>query len=41
VHPLRAARRAHVNRVVLHEQILALDQFHAHLLRKEGMLKVR
>ena len=41
MHPLRTARSAHVDRIVLHEQILPLDQFHAHLLGKESMLEIR
>ena len=41
VHALGAARRLHVDRIVAHEQVLALDQFDAHLLREERVLEVR
>ena len=37
---LRSARRAHVNGVVLYEQILPFDQLHAHLLRKKRVLEI-
>ncbi len=40
IHALRAAGGAHVEHVIAHEQVLALDQFHAHLLGEEGMLEV-
>ncbi len=40
VHPLRALRGAHEHVLVTHEQVLALDQFHAHLLGQEGMFEV-
>ncbi len=36
----RAARRAHEHGVVLDEEILPFDQFHAHLLREERVLEV-
>ena len=41
VDPLRAARRAHVDRIVLDEQVLALDQLDTHLLGEEGVLEIR
>ena len=41
VDALRTARGAHVHRVVLDEEILALDQLDAHLLRQERVLEVR
>ena len=41
VDPLRAAGGAHVDKTVLDEQVLALDQLDAHLLRQEGVLEVR
>ena len=40
VHALRAAGGAHVDHRIAHEQVRALDQFHAHLLGKERMLEV-
>jgi hypothetical protein len=40
VHALGAAGGAHVDETVLDEQVLALDQFHPHLLRQEGVLEV-
>ncbi len=41
VDALRSARRLHVDGVVADEQILALDQLDAHLLREEAVLEVR
>ncbi len=41
VHALRAVRRAHVDGVVLDEQVLPLDQLDAHLLREERVLEIR
>ena len=40
VHPLRTAGGAHVDEAVLEEQVLPLDQLHAHLLGQEGVLEV-
>ncbi len=40
VHALGAARRAHVDDVVAHEQVLAFDELDAHLLRQERVLEV-
>ena len=40
VDPLGALRGAHVDEVVLDEEVLALDQLHPHLLRQEGVLEV-
>ena len=37
---LRALGGAHEHRFVAHEQVLAFDQFDAHLLREEGVLEV-
>ncbi len=41
VHALRSVRRAHVDRVVLDEEIRALDQLDPHLLRQERVLEIR
>ena len=40
VHALQAARGAHVDEVVLDDEVLPLDQLHAHLLGQEGVLEV-
>ena len=40
VDALPAGGGAHVEVAVAHEQVRALDQFHAHLLREEGMLEI-
>ena len=40
MHPLGASGRSHVDGVVLDEQVLALDQFDAHLIGKEDVLEV-
>ena len=37
----QAVRRLHVDDVVLHHQVAALDQLDAHLLGQEGVLEVR
>ena len=41
VDALPAAGGAHVDVAVLHEEVGAFDQFHAHLLGEEGVLEVR
>ena len=40
IHPLGAACGAHVNKLVLDEQVLTFDQLHPHLLRQKGVLEV-
>jgi hypothetical protein len=40
VHPARALGGAHEDRVVAHEEVVALDQFDAHLLGEEGVLEI-
>ena len=40
VHPLEPSRGAHAEEAVVHEQIPALDQLDAHLLRQERVLEV-
>ena len=40
IHPLRTPGGAHVQHLIAHEQILALDQFHAHLLGQEGVFEI-
>ncbi len=40
VHPLRPHRGAHVEVVVLDEEVLPLHQLHAHLLGQEGVLEI-
>ena len=41
MHALQPARSAHVDEAALHHQVLPLNQLHAHLLRKEGVLEIR
>ena len=41
MHALRPVRRAHVDGVVLHEEIRAFDQLDAHLLGQERVLEIR
>src|SRR6185312_14021367 len=38
---LCAAGGPHVNRIVLDDEVLPLDQFDAHLLRQKSMLEIR
>mmetsp|Transcript_59385 Transcript_59385/g.140239 ORF Transcript_59385/g.140239 Transcript_59385/m.140239 type:complete len:469 (+) Transcript_59385:1183-2589(+) len=40
VHPLSTTRGAHVHKAAVDEEVLPFHQFHAHLLREEGMLEV-
>ena len=40
VHPLQAARGAHVDAVLIDDQVAALDQLDAHALGEEGVLEV-
>ena len=41
VHPLQAARGAHVDEAILDAQVLAFHQFDAHLLGQKGMFEIR
>ena len=40
IHALEALGRAHHEEVIHHCQVAALDEFHAHLLRQEGVLEI-
>jgi hypothetical protein len=40
VHPARSLRGAHVDRIVAHEEVVAVHQFDAHLLGEEGVLEI-
>ena len=40
IHAAQAGGGAHVDDVVVHEQIAAFDQFDAHLLRQKSVLEI-